>query len=85
MSFNDTSMLLTRSVRQMARAVSRGDTDAAWKWTFIVEQQLDIAMKLAELDPHDNRLRRYRPALAAMRQMVFAREQSLQPTEGEGP
>ena len=73
MSFNDTSMLLTRSARQMFRAVARGDTDAAWRWSLIVERQLDIALKLAELDPDDNRLRRYRPALAAMRRAMQRR------------
>jgi hypothetical protein len=85
MSFNDTSALLTRSVRQMFRAVSRGDTDAAWRWTMIVEQQLSIMLKLADLDPDDNRLRRYRPALALMRQMVFAREQSETTAGGLAP
>jgi hypothetical protein len=76
MSFNSAPDLLIRSLRQMFRAVSRGDTDAAWRWTMIVEQQLSIMLKLADLDPDDNRLRRYRPALALMRRMVFARERS---------
>lgn len=75
MSFNDTSARLTRSVRHMFKAVDRGDADAAWRWSLIVERQLDIVLKLAELDPADNRLRRYRPALAAMRRMVLARDQ----------
>ena len=74
MSFNDTSMLLTRSVRQMVKAVARGDTDAAWRWTMIVDQQLSIVLKLADIDPVDRRLRRFHPALAIMRQMILRRE-----------
>lgn len=76
MSFNDAPALLTRSARQMFRAVARGDTDAAWRWTMIVEQQLSIVLKLADVDPGDRRLRRYMPAIVAMRRMVLRREES---------
>lgn len=85
-SYNNTPKLLLHTGRQMARAISRGDADAAWRWSLIFERQLDIALKLAEIDPGDNRLRRFRPALAAMRRLVLAREQSeqsLQAAEGE--
>jgi hypothetical protein len=73
MSFDTAPALLIRSARQMFRAVSRGDTDAAWRWTLIVERQLDVVLKLAEITPDDRRLRRFMPALAAMRRLVLAR------------
>ena len=71
-SYNNMPKLLLGAGRHMSRAISRGDTDAAWRWSLIFERQLDIALKLAELDPDDNRLRRFRPALAKMRQAVLA-------------
>ena len=74
--YNNTPGLLLGAGRQMSRAIARGDTDAAWRWSLIFERQLDIALKLAEIDPDDDRLRRFRPALAAMRRMVLARERS---------
>ena len=71
MSFNHASGRLAGAARQMFKAVARGDADAAWRWTLIVERQLEIALRLADLDPGDNRLRRVAPALRAMRQMMW--------------
>jgi hypothetical protein len=61
----------------MTRAISRGDFGAALKWSLIFERQLSIALKLAELDPGDRRLRRFRPALASMRAAVLSADQRV--------
>jgi hypothetical protein len=74
--------LIHRASRQVLKATARGDLDAAFKWTFILDRQLDIIGRLVCLDENDRRLRRYRGAIACLRQAMLAL-QRLAPERGE--
>jgi hypothetical protein len=64
--------LIQHATRQMIKATTRGDLDAAFKWTFIIDQQLDIIGRLVRIDETDRRLKRYRDAIASMRVAMLA-------------
>jgi hypothetical protein len=64
--------LIQHATRQMIKATARGDLDAAFKWTFIIDRQLDIIGRLARIDETDRRLKRHRGAIACMRSAVLA-------------
>lgn len=66
--------LFARAVRHMDKAILRGDAEASWRWSMIAERQLGIALKIAELDPGDARLARFRPVLAALRKAALLSE-----------
>ena len=64
--------LIHHATRQMIKATARGDLDAAFKWTFIIDRQLDIIGRLVSIDEADCRLKRYRGDIAGMRSAILA-------------
>jgi len=60
----------SRAMRHMFSAIARGDADAAWRWSLIIERQLNILLKLVDLDAGDHRLRRFSYALSLMKQEI---------------
>ena len=62
-----TTNLIRRASRQMIRATMRGDVEAAFKWTFVIESQLGIMDWIARFDDGDPRLKRFRNAVAELR------------------
>ncbi|HEV7691659.1 MAG TPA: hypothetical protein VGO52_12575 [Hyphomonadaceae bacterium] len=77
--------LIERATRHLAKATARGDLDAAFKWTFIIDRQLDIIARLACIDETDPRLKRYRRPIARMRSAMLAvMESPMQRSEKGG-
>ena len=68
----------------MIKATARGDLDAAFKWTFIIDRQLDIIGRLVSIDETDRRLKRYRRAIACMRSAMLAVTESTTQRAGKG-
>jgi hypothetical protein len=57
--------LIYRAVRQMRKAVCRGDLNAALQWIIIAELQLDILERLQGVNVKHPRLWRYRDKVVA--------------------
>ena len=78
--------LIQHATRQVIKATARGDLDAAFKWTFIIDRQLDIIGRLVSIDETDRRLKRYRGAIAGMRSAMLAAMESpeLRAEKGDG-
>lgn len=57
--------LIHRAVRQMRKAVCRGDLHAALRWIIVAEHQLDILERLQGVDVNHPRLWRHRDRIVA--------------------